>query len=68
MTPEIPVRFLARFTHGGREWVAKRYVNEVDTRYITRIKPVARPWPTLEEYRAARAHYDAMTHNMDSAH
>lgn len=49
MTDEI------RFTHGGRDWIAYDYVNEANTRVLTRLRPAAkgRPFPTHQQYREA---------------
>jgi hypothetical protein len=43
------------FTCGGREWVARCYINEANTRIITRVVPVMKgpPWPTRSEHQAA---------------
>lgn len=48
-----------KFTHGGREWYTYQAENEAHTRFITLVKPVLKgpPFPTREEYRAARKFY-----------
>jgi hypothetical protein len=49
------------FIHAAREWTAEQCVDEGNTQHFVRIKPVVKgpPYPTRDEYRAARAAYFA---------
>ncbi len=48
-----------RFTHAGREWLARTVLNEASTAFLLQITPArkGRPWPTRAEHDAAREAY-----------
>lgn len=52
-----PAAAAEHFTVAGREWLARRVLNEAGTAMLLRIVPAAKgpPWPSRAEFMAALA-------------
>lgn len=51
MNSSTPLNQPQTFTHNNRLWVATKYINEANTRILTKITPAqkGRPFPTRQE-------------------